>query len=152
MTQAATTGTVPKDRIDQSTRPYRILLIEDNVVAAKALETLLKQTGHTVEVAHTGQAGIEAARKSKQEVVLCDIGLPDLDGYQVARTLRLEPELKWCVLVAITGYGQEADKRRALEAGFNAHVTKPVDVQELERLLAELDTEQELLLPVPENS
>jgi CheY-like chemotaxis protein len=108
-------------------------------MAARTLELFLVQHGHTVHVAHSGQDGIEAARRFEPEVVLCDIGLPGLDGYEVARTLRGAAPVDAPTLVAITGYGQEGDRRRAREAGFDRHLTKPIDLGELSEFLAGLD-------------
>ena len=96
-------------------------------------------SGHTVEVAHDGQTGIETARRFRPEVVLCDIGLPGIDGYAVCRALRLEPQLKDAYLIAVTGYGQEEDQLRARVAGFDSHLTKPIDLSDLERILAGLN-------------
>jgi PAS domain S-box-containing protein len=112
----------------------RILVIEDNLAAAQSLKTFLAKTGHTVEVALSGSSAVVAALKFAPEVVLCDIGLPGLDGYAVARSLREHPKLKPVYLIAMSGYGQEYDQRRALEAGFDKYLTKPIDLSELERL------------------
>ena len=120
-------------------RPYRILVIEDNRAAASSMQMFLRELGHQVEIANNGPSGISIAERIKPEVVLCDIGLPAVDGYEVARLLRQKKELGEICLVAVSGYGQDQDKRRALEAGFNAHFAKPVDFQKLQRLLAELD-------------
>jgi CheY-like chemotaxis protein/two-component sensor histidine kinase len=118
---------------------HRILVIEDHVDAAESMRTLLKLTGHQVEVAHTGVEGVETARRFLPRVVLCDIGLPGgMDGYAVARALRAEPALAAAFLIASTGYGQLEDQRRSREAGFDAHLTKPLDFAELQRLLGAL--------------
>ncbi|HEY4563471.1 MAG TPA: ATP-binding protein, partial [Thermoanaerobaculia bacterium] len=118
-------------------RPRRCLVIEDNVDAAESLALLLQLAGHEAEVAFDGLAGIEKARSFRPDVVLCDIGLPGgLDGHGVARAFRADPELRSAFLIALTGYGQEEDRRRALEAGFDAHLTKPADIEELKRMLA----------------
>jgi CheY-like chemotaxis protein len=119
-------------------RSRRILLIEDNPMAAESMQMFLEQQGHTVEVAHSGPAGIEAARRFRPGVVLCDIGLPELDGYDVARALKREPDLSGAYLIAVTGYGQDSDRRTAREAGFDRHLTKPIDLDELHLILAEL--------------
>ncbi|HEU4345996.1 MAG TPA: response regulator, partial [Candidatus Binatia bacterium] len=111
------------------------LVIEDNLAAARSLRLLLRETGHTVEIAHNGPDGVELARRFRPEIVLCDIGLPGLDGYAVARVLRQEPGLTGVYLIAVSGYGQNADQRRASEEGFNAYLTKPIDFKELDRLL-----------------
>jgi CheY-like chemotaxis protein len=116
-----------------------VLVIEDLADAAESLRMLLRLSGHEVEVAHTGEAGVAAARQGRPDVVLCDIGLPgDLDGYGVARALRADPEQAGVTLLALSGYGQEEDQRRAREAGFDRHLTKPVDPQALVQLLATL--------------
>ncbi|AUX44635.1 uncharacterized protein SOCE26_061010 [Sorangium cellulosum] len=117
----------------------RILIIEDNVDAADSLRLLLERRGHAVSVAHSGADGVAAARLSAPDVILCDIGLPGvLNGYGVVRALRAEGGMAGTSIVALTGYGQEDDRRRAHAAGFDAHVTKPVTPATLERLLAEL--------------
>ncbi|HSS78630.1 MAG TPA: response regulator [Thermoanaerobaculia bacterium] len=117
-------------------RPRRCLLIEDHVDAAESLAMLLQLIGHEVEVAFDGAAGLVKARSLHPEVVLCDIGLPGMDGYAVARALRAAPETSSAFLIALTGYGQDDDRRRALEAGFDAHLTKPADLDNLRRILA----------------
>jgi CheY-like chemotaxis protein len=119
-----------------SGKHFRILIVEDNKDAANSLSILLEVLGHEVKVAYTGPAGVEAAREWRPDVVLCDIGLPGLDGYGVARELRLNPTTARVRLLALTGYGQEEDKRRSREAGFDYHLVKPADPEELHRLLA----------------
>ncbi|HEU4343921.1 MAG TPA: ATP-binding protein [Candidatus Binatia bacterium] len=128
----------PAETVQERVEFRRILIIEDNPVAARSLRMFLTEIGHTVEVAYAGPEGIEAARRSLPEVVLCDIGLPGLDGYEVARALRREPRLHGACLIAVTGYGQDEDQRRALEAGFDIHMTKPVNLDDLERILVNL--------------
>jgi two-component system CheB/CheR fusion protein len=119
--------------------PRRCLVIEDNLDAAESMGLLLELSGHKVELAHDGRQGLEAARRFRPEVVLCDIGLPGgMDGYEVARQMRQDPALSGARLIALTGYGQEEDQRRALEAGFDVHLTKPADPVTLERLLTGL--------------
>lgn len=121
-------------------RAHRILIIEDHLDAAVSMEVLLNLDGHQVELAHAGPSGVEAARKFHPEVVLCDIGLPGgMDGYAVARAVRADPQLASAYLIALTGYGREEDQRRALEAGFDLHLTKPVDPSRLQQILAGLD-------------
>lgn len=115
--------------------PFRILLIEDNRDAAETLHDLLELNGHEVDLAFSGPAGVEKARALCPDVVLCDIGLPGMDGYSVARELRRTPELSGLRLIAVTGYGQEEARNRAAEAGFDFHLTKPVEPPQLERLL-----------------
>ncbi len=104
----------------------RVLVVDDNVDAADSAAMLLRMSGHQVEVAYNGEAALDAAQKFHPEVVLLDIGLPGLTGYEVARRLRAKPEFKAMVLAAVTGYGQEEDRRRTREAGFDAHLTKPL--------------------------
>jgi CheY-like chemotaxis protein len=116
-------------------RGLRILIVEDNLDTAKTLRTLLRRYGHEVAMAHSGPGGVEAARTWKPDVILCDLGLPEMDGYEVARTLRREPATA-ARLIAVSGYGQEEDLRRSEEAGFDLHLIKPVDPAELQRLLA----------------
>jgi len=116
----------------------RILVIEDNDDGREMLRTMLELHGHEVRAASTGVEGIAEARRWKPEVVLLDVGLPDLDGYEVARRLRAERETGAAKLVAITGYGQQEDEQRAYRAGIDVHVTKPVEPQELLRILAEV--------------
>jgi CheY-like chemotaxis protein/two-component sensor histidine kinase len=120
-------------------RALRVLIIEDNPDAAESTQTLLELSGHEAAIAMSGSAGLEAARSFHPDVVLCDIGLPGgMDGYAVARALREipAPERRPELLIALTGYGQEEDQRRAREAGFDVHLVKPVDWSTLEEVLA----------------
>lgn len=112
----------------------RVLLVEDNVDNRTSLKELLEELGHDVEVARTGTEGVEVALAVVPDIALVDIGLPELDGYQVAQRVRaaLGSRIK---LIALTGYGQPEDVRRAREAGFDAHLVKPIDLKALERLL-----------------
>ncbi len=113
----------------------RVLVIEDNHDAAESLRMLLEVLGHEVRVAFTGPEGVDAALAWAPDVVLSDIGLPGLDGYEVARRLRREPRFERVLLVALTGYNAEDDRRRSREAGFDHHLAKPADVRELQRVL-----------------
>jgi signal transduction histidine kinase len=117
-------------------RGLRVLVVDDNVDAAQSLAQLLALDRHEVYVAYDAPGTLESARAHPPEVVLLDIGLPGGDGYQVARRLREEVGLKDAVLVAVTGYGQEEDRRRSARAGFDHHLVKPVDVEALRDLLA----------------
>jgi CheY-like chemotaxis protein len=114
----------------------RILVIEDNVDAAETLCDLLTLFGHQAEFVHSGAAGVAVARQRRPDVVLCDIGLPEMDGYAVARQLRADPATAPVHLIAVTGYGREADRRQAAEAGFELHLVKPVGPEVLKQLLA----------------
>ncbi len=119
-------------------RGRRCLVIEDNADAAESMGLLLELSGHQVEIAADGRQGLETARRFRPDVVLCDIGLPGgMDGYEVARQMREDPLLSQARLIALTGYGQEEDRRRAREAGFDIHLTKPADPVMLGRLLAD---------------
>jgi PAS domain S-box-containing protein len=113
----------------------RILLVEDNLDAAEALAEYLRTVGHEVEVVHDGAAAVDAAVRGAPEVVLLDLGLPGMDGYEVARRLRADARANAPVLIALTGYGQEEDRKRAREAGFAHHLTKPFEPDALERVL-----------------
>jgi CheY-like chemotaxis protein len=115
---------------------WRILVVDDNVDMATSLARLLKLLGNDVQVAHHGKAAIETARAFRPEFVLLDIGLPGMDGYQVAASLRNDGCCENSVIVAVSGYGQEEDRRRAREAGFHHHLVKPVDFGALRALLA----------------
>jgi CheY-like chemotaxis protein len=121
-----------------NTRPFRMVIIEDNVIAARSTQMLLNELGHQTEIAHNGIEGIAVVEQFQPQVVLCDLGLPGIDGYQVARRLRQCAELSEIRLISTSGYGQEEDKQRALAAGFDAHLVKPIDFRELQRLLSEL--------------
>lgn len=114
----------------------RILVIEDNTDAADTLREILEMEGHTVEVAYCGAEGVEKARELDPDVVLCDIGLPDMDGHAVARALRRAPRGSGVLLVALSGFTRPQDIERALSAGFDQHLAKPPDLDALERLLA----------------
>jgi CheY-like chemotaxis protein len=114
----------------------RVLVVEDGADMRQTLADLLRLEGHVVHVAATGREGIALARELRPDVVLCDIGLPDLDGYEVARALRGDAALRTTRLVALTGYAQPEDQRRAAEAGFDRHITKPPSDQDLTAALA----------------
>ena len=135
---AATTAPVaPPAPNARAAKPARVLVIEDNEDAAASLHMLLSLAGHQVETAPSGQAGLAAVPNFQPEVVVCDIGLPGgMDGYAVARALRQQPAHGGMLLIALTGYGQDGDKEMSLEAGFDIHLTKPVDFEELQGLLA----------------
>jgi len=114
----------------------RVLVIEDNLDAANSLRDVLELLGHWVETARNGRLGVSRAREFRPEIVFCDIGLPEMDGYAVARALRDELQLRDAVLVAMTGYAQPEDKRRATEAGFHEHLAKPPSIERLEEVLS----------------
>lgn len=119
----------------------RILVVEDNSDAAATLELLLDMMGHEVRVARTGTEAMGLVPAFRPDLVLCDIGLPGgMDGFAFARTVRANPDAAEVYLVALTGYGQPEDRARAIEAGFNVHLTKPVDGAALDRVLAAVAT------------
>jgi signal transduction histidine kinase len=117
-------------------RARRVLVVDDNVDAADSLALLLRLGGHEVATAQDGPAAIEAARRQPPEVVFLDIGLPGMDGYEVARRLRADPATAGTRLVALTGWGADEDRRRSHDAGFDLHLTKPVEAEAIERVLA----------------
>jgi CheY-like chemotaxis protein len=114
--------------------PRRVLVVDDNEDLAALVGELLQIHGHQVVVAHDGRSAIEAARRFRPEVALLDIDLPGMDGYQLAAELR--SALDGILLVAITAYGQAVDRRRSADAGFTAHLLKPVDPQLLAQVVA----------------
>jgi CheY-like chemotaxis protein len=121
------------DRI--ASQQLKILVVDDNRDAADTLVTFLTMEGHAVQVAYGGQEAIDAFETMAPQVVLLDIGMPGMDGYQVARHIRQFPDGQGVKLVAMTGWGQLEDKARAHEAGFSEHMTKPVELNELTALL-----------------
>ncbi|HEY4310824.1 MAG TPA: chemotaxis protein CheB [Pirellulales bacterium] len=119
--------------------PRRILIVDDNVDAAKTMAMLLRARGHEVQTAESAEAALVSISANHPEIALLDIGLPGMDGYELARRLRAEPASANIVLIAITGYGQEEDRQRTREAGYNFHFVKPVNLAELEDLLATIE-------------
>jgi CheY-like chemotaxis protein len=120
-----------------------VLVVDDNVDAADTLGMLLEAGGHLVDVEHDSHRALERARQRRPDVALLDIGLPEMDGNELARRLRADPQTRAIALVAVTGYGQEQDRRAAFEAGFDHHLVKPVDMDELTRLLAQIEAERD---------
>ena len=116
----------------------RVLVVDDNRDAAESLRMLLRMMGAEVRTAVDGGTALEAFGTDRPSVVLLDIGLPDMDGYEVARRVRQRPEGREVTLIALTGWGQEEDRRLSREAGIDHHLIKPVDFAELERLLTSL--------------
>ncbi len=117
------------------TRGMRILVVDDSIDTVQGLSRILKFQGHTVEPAYNGTSALEVAQRFKPDVVLLDIGLPGVDGYSVAAQLRADAVCKSALIIAVSGYGQEEDRRRSKEAGFDHHLVKPVDLEELKALL-----------------
>jgi Signal transduction histidine kinase len=124
--------------VDLSHRNRRVLIIEDQADGAQSLREALELCGHQVEVADNGPAGLTRARAFRPEVVLCDIGLPGMDGYAVARAFRADEALKDVFLVALSGYARPDDLLRSAEAGFDQHLAKPPRLDKLEELLSSL--------------
>jgi CheY-like chemotaxis protein len=118
----------------------RVLIVEDNVDMADSLAHLVTHWGHQVEVAYDAASALDAAARLRPEVILSDLGLPGMDGYELARRLRAEPAFGKVVLVALSGYGRPEDQRRALESGFDHHLVKPPDLARLAELLGRVAT------------
>lgn len=115
---------------------HRVLVIEDNPDAADSMRELFAYEGHDARVAYDGASGIAVAREFHPEIVFCDIGLPGMDGYEVARNLRADPQMADTYLVALSGYARPEDRKRSAEAGFDCHLAKPPSEEALERVLA----------------
>jgi len=113
-----------------------VLVIEDNADGAETLRMMLEMEGHHVDVAYDGRQGVARARTFRPDVVLCDIGLPEMDGFAVARTLRADGALRSAYLVALTGYALPEDQRRAIEAGFDLHLAKPPTLEQIQDAIA----------------
>jgi CheY-like chemotaxis protein len=127
----------PRHRTAPKTSALRTLIIEDNVDLAATYQALLERRGHQVTVVHTGHDGLVAAHQQRFDLILCDLGLPDITGYEVARRLRAESSARPVRLVAHSGYSQNADRQQSLQAGFDAHLAKPLAIKDLEHVLAE---------------
>ena len=135
--KAAPPGAIENVRTLESA-PLRVLVVDDNVDAAETLVAVLEMDGHIARMVHDGPAVLAAASALMPDVVLLDIGLPGMNGYKVARQLRADERFSRTVLVAITGWGSENDKKLALDAGFDRHLTKPVDLQVVDSILSDV--------------
>jgi CheY-like chemotaxis protein len=124
-----------KDRPAGRVGPRRVLVLDDNRDAAESLGMVLKLLGADVRVEYNGEDALKAFTTYKPEVALLDIGMPGMDGYEVARQIRAQPEFQDVTLIALTGWGQEYDRRRSQSAGFDYHLIKPADIAVLETLL-----------------
>ncbi|HYE73079.1 MAG TPA: response regulator [Blastocatellia bacterium] len=120
------------------TSSFKVLVVDDNADAAESLVFFLSLHGHETRVAYSGPETLQVAREFQPQVVLLDIGLPGMDGYEVAQHLRNDSSSKKTILIAITGYGQPEDRERSKAAGFDHHFTKPVDHDKLETLIESL--------------
>lgn len=119
-----------------SAAPTRVLVVDDNEDAAQSLGLLLRLLGHEVHVEIDARRALAMAPGLRPDVVILDLGMPDIDGYEAARQLRADPECRSAKIIAVTGYGRDEDRRKSAEAGFDAHLLKPVSMAELE---AEID-------------
>ena len=135
-TQSATAASSVADAVQLAPARRRILVADDNRDAAESLAMLLELDGHEVRVAHHGQAALSLAQVFRPDTALLDIGMPDMNGYELAQALRQEPWAANLRLIALTGWGQDGDRRRALAAGFDHHLIKPVDPDKLSALIA----------------
>jgi len=136
--EARPPGTAVEAGRSRPVSPRRVLLVDDNQDSAESLAALLRVLGHDVAAAYDGHGAIAAARLVKPDLILLDIGMPDMNGYEVARQLRAEPSLNSATLIALTGYGSEDDRRQSRAAGFDGHLVKPIDFEDLERVLGSL--------------
>ncbi len=135
----AVSPTLPKHIAPESDgSALRVLVVDDNIDSAQSLGMLLEATGHDVRLAYDGPTALQATLDYRPHVVLLDIGLPDLDGYEVAKRIREATTLQNIVLVAMTGYGNVSDLRRSKEAGFNHHLVKPADFGKVQEILANI--------------
>jgi two-component system CheB/CheR fusion protein len=121
--------------VDAAKTSRRVLVIDDSVDMAETLKDALELYSHVVEIALSGPEGIAKARAFHPDVVLCDIGLPEMDGYEVARRMRADPDLRSIRLVALTGYGLPEERERSRTAGFEDHIVKPPTLDFLEQVV-----------------
>ncbi len=119
--------------------PLNILVVDDNVPSAKTIGWMLELAGYEYSIVHTGTEAIEAAKKLKPDVILLDIGLPGISGYDVCRELRKDNDFKNTIMIAQTGWGQERDRQMAKEAGFDHHLIKPVNFDDFSKLIGEIN-------------
>ena len=122
----------------KSSSALDILVVDDNVDAASMLGMLLEASGHQVLIEHESHRALERARSESPRVCILDIGLAEMDGNELAQRLRASPQTEGAMLIAVTGYGQASDRKRALDAGFDHHLVKPVDIKHLLKILAEV--------------
>lgn len=134
----ADVNTAAASQVTPTTQRFRILVVDDNHDSALSLAMMLSIMGHDTRTAHDGESAVATAESFLPDVVLLDIGLPKLNGYEVAQRIREKPWGKSMFLIAVTGWGQEEDRQRSSEVGLNVHMVKPVEPAALERLLSEL--------------
>lgn len=121
-----------------SQQPLNILIVDDNEASAKTLGWMMELLEHNVKLAHDGGNAIELAKSFAPDVVLLDIGLPGMNGYEVCSAMRMLPALEHTVFIAQTGWGQNEHRQRSKEAGFHYHLVKPIDMDELQKLIESL--------------
>jgi CheY-like chemotaxis protein len=132
----------PSSEATDAGSKVRVLVVDDNVDAAESIAMLLSLEGYEVRSVHAAAEALDAAQTFQPHLVLLDIGLPGMDGYEVARRLRAQQRVESMRVVAITGYGQQSDRERAREAGFDEHLVKPVDPDALHEVLGEVASEK----------
>jgi CheY-like chemotaxis protein len=142
--QMADVNIAPAAAVKTPTQRFRILVVDDNHDSALSLAMMLSIMGHETRTAHDGESAVSTAESFLPEVVLLDIGLPKLNGYEVAQRIRENEWGQSMFLIAVTGWGQEEDRQRSSEVGLNVHMVKPVEPAALERLLAELPSRQDV--------
>jgi CheY-like chemotaxis protein len=130
-------ATPQAEMLPADARLHRILLADDNVDFVNGIGGLLRSLGHQVYIAHDGSEALAAAETFAPEFAFLDIGLPGLNGYDLARALKRLPALKHTVMVAVTGWGQQKDRQHAFEAGFHHHLVKPVSIDQFQEILAQ---------------
>jgi len=128
----------PDPAMKPPARSFRILVVDDNQDSALSMAMMLSIMGHDTRTAHDGESAVTTAESFLPDVVLLDIGLPKLNGYEVAQRIRQQPWGESMYLIAVTGWGQDEDRQRSAEVGLNVHMVKPVEPATLEKLLAEL--------------
>jgi CheY-like chemotaxis protein len=131
------------ESFQSATGKLRVLVVDDNADMAEGMALLLKEEGHDVRTIHDGPTALQAAVDYRPHAVLLDIGLPGLNGYEVAKWIRKQSILRGVVLVALTGYGQEADRQTSIKAGFNYHVVKPIDFNRVKTILAAIPVDRD---------
>jgi DNA-binding response OmpR family regulator len=127
--------TAPRERVPAHTAPRRFLVVDDNADSTASLAMLLSMEGHQTCTARDGEEALAAAERFQPDVVLLDLGMPKLNGFDAARRLRQQPRGKEMTLIALTGWGQEEDRKRSRDAGFDGHMVKPVDFDALMSML-----------------
>lgn len=141
LSRTATPSPTSYSGIPELTGPsLRVLVVDDNVDVVESLALLIEASGHDLRTAFDGPTALKVVYEFKPQVVLLDIGLPEMNGYEVAQRLREVPDFGSVILVALTGYGHEADKQRSQEAGFNQHLVKPADSSQIQQILENVST------------